>query len=101
MSATKLNTVDKAVIGTSTALILLGVVVLGIVEMIDGEPYVAQPITNEAGDVLASPGVDPAIRTGLVIAGIGLFALYGLYKVTIADDVESETVRDEADAQPQ
>lgn len=83
MTDTEINSIDRVVIGTSTLLILFGVVVLGIVEMLDGEPYVAQPITNEAGEIIARPGVDPAIRTGLVMAGVALFALYGVYKVVI------------------
>ncbi|MEF8881926.1 MAG: hypothetical protein V5A34_05300 [Halapricum sp.] len=85
MSDKEIDRTDRIVIGASTLLILFGVVVLGIVEMLDGEPYVAQPITNDAGDIIAQPGVDPAIRTGLVMAGIALFALYGLYKVVIPD----------------
>jgi hypothetical protein len=90
--ATNLGTIDRAVIWTSTGLIFVGVVVLGIVEMLDGEPYVAQPITNDAGEVLAAPGVDPAIRTGLVIAGVALLMLYGLYKLVVPDTGATETV---------
>ena len=87
-----LDTVDKAVLWTSTGLILTGVVVLGLVELVTGEPYVAAPITNEAGDVIAAPTVDPAIRTGLVMAGVLLLMLYGAYKMAMPDTGATETV---------
>lgn len=89
MTDTEIDKTDRIVIGTSTLLILFGVVVLGIIEMLDGEPYVAQPMTNDAGEIIAQPGVDPAIRTGLVMAGVALFALYGLYKVVSPDSEPS------------
>jgi len=92
MATNQLGTFDKVMIYTSTGLILLGVVVLGIVEMLDGPPYVAEK-TNQAGDVIATGGVDPAIRTGLVIAGVALLMLYGLYKLTAPDSGAAETVR--------
>jgi hypothetical protein len=73
------NIVDKAAMALSGGLMLLGVVGLGIVEILAGKPYGAAPLTNEAGDVIATPVVDPTIRTGLVLAGIAVLGLYTLY----------------------
>ncbi|AUG47275.1 hypothetical protein BVU17_06960 [Haloarcula taiwanensis] len=73
--------IDKAAMALSGGLMLLGVVVLGIVEILAGKPYSAAPLTNEAGEVIATPMVDPTLRTGLVLAGILVLALYGLYKL--------------------
>ncbi len=79
------TTIDKAVMALSGALMTTGIVVLGIVEILAGQPYGAAPVevTNEAGDVVNTlyPAVDPVIRTGLVLAGIAVLALYGLYKL--------------------
>ncbi len=75
------DVIDKAAMGLSAALMLLGIVVLGLVETLAGEPYGAAPLTNEAGEVVASPAIDPNIRTGLVLAGLAVLLLWGLYRV--------------------
>lgn len=76
-----MNTIDRAAMALSSTLLLAGVVVLGAVEILDGTPYGAAPTTNEAGEVIAQPGVDPAIRTGLVLAGLVVLGLWGLYRI--------------------
>jgi len=73
--------VDRIAMGLSGALFLLGIVVLGLVELVAGKPYSPAPLTNDAGEVIATPLIDPTIRTGLVIAAILVLALWGLYKV--------------------
>jgi hypothetical protein len=75
------DTIDRLAMGLSGALMLLGVVVLGVVEVLAGPPYGAAPVTNDAGEVVATPMVDPAIRTGLVIAGLAILLLWGLYRM--------------------
>jgi hypothetical protein len=82
-------TIDKALIGLSSALILTGVVVLGLVETLAGQPYGAAPMTNEAGEILATPLVDPNIRTLLVILGVAVLGLRAL--VRMAQPVERDT----------
>jgi hypothetical protein len=77
------DTIDRLAMGLSGALILLGVVVLGVVEILAGPPYGAAPMTNDAGEIVATPMVDPAIRTGLVIAGLVVLLLWGLYKMAL------------------
>jgi hypothetical protein len=85
------DTVDKAAMAVSGALMLAGIVVLGIVEIIAGKPYGAAPLTNDAGEVIASPAVDPTLRTGLVIAGLVVLLLWGLYKMAAAPDVAGDS----------
>ncbi|WP_225336328.1 hypothetical protein [Halomicrobium urmianum] len=73
--------IDRIAMGLSGALFLLGVVGFGIVEILAGPPYGAAPQTNDAGEVIATPLVDPNLRTGLVIAGLLVLTLYGLYRL--------------------
>lgn len=63
-------------------------------EVIAGKPYGAAPLTNDAGEVVATPMVDPTIRTGLVLAGIAVLALYGLYKLATPVERERATGRE-------
>ncbi|MFB6103107.1 MAG: hypothetical protein ABEJ73_11150 [Haloplanus sp.] len=77
------NTLDKAAMALSGTLVLLGIVVLGIVEILDGVPYGAAPATNDAGEVIAQPGVDPAVRTGLVLAGLAVLLLWRGYRFAV------------------
>lgn len=75
------DAIDRAAMLLSGALMLLGIVVLGIVELLAGKPYGAAPLTNDAGEVVATPFVDPNIRTGLVILGLVVLLLWGLYRL--------------------
>jgi len=87
--------IDKTAMALSSALLLVGIVVLGVVEILDGVPYGAAPSTNEAGEVIAQPGVDPAIRTGLVLAGLAILGLWGLYRVAVpAAGIDRRTTAD-------
>ncbi|ERH11613.1 MAG: hypothetical protein J07HB67_00621 [halophilic archaeon J07HB67] len=75
------TTVDRIALAISGGLAITGTVLLGLVETFTGRPYAPVPLTDDAGTVTATPTVDPALRTGLVIAGIVLFTLWGLYRV--------------------
>lgn len=48
-----------------------------VVELLDGPPYGAAPVTNDAGEVVATPLVDPTLRTGFVIAGLVVLFVWG------------------------
>lgn len=72
---------DRIAMGLSAALMLTGIVVLGFVETLAGEPYGAAPLTNDAGEIVALPLIDPNVRTGLVLAGLLVLALYGVYRL--------------------
>lgn len=78
----ELTAVDKVAMAVSGGLMLLGIVVLGIIEVVAGAPYGPLPLTNDAGTVVATPLFGPNIRTGLVILGLLVMLLWGLYKVT-------------------
>ena len=85
---TTTDVVDKAAMVLSGGLLLLGIVVLGVVEMLAGQPYGAAPVTNDAGEVVATPFVPPELRTGLVLLGLAVLLLWGLYRFTasLVDD---------------
>jgi hypothetical protein len=91
MQHTTNTIVDKVAMALSGALILLGVVVLGLVEVLAGQPYGAAPLTNDAGEVIATPMIDPNIRTGLVIAGLVVMLVWGVYKMVATDLDTTET----------
>jgi hypothetical protein len=84
------DTIDRIALGLSGALMLVGVVVLGVVEILAGPPYGAAPVTNEAGNVVATPMVDPTVRTGLVIAGLVVLFLRGLYRMALPGVTDEE-----------
>ncbi|MHB9286729.1 hypothetical protein ACKVMT_06775 [Halobacteriales archaeon Cl-PHB] len=90
---TNLNTFDRAAMALSGGLILLGIVVLGFVETLAGKPYGASPMTNDAGEVIATPMIDPAIRTGLVLLGLAVLLLWGLsrYATSLMEESEDAT----------
>jgi len=84
------DTIRKAAMALGGGLMTLGIVVLGIVEILAGKPYGAAPLTNEAGAVIATPAVDPVLRTGLVLAGLAVLGLYGVYAAITADEAVEE-----------
>jgi hypothetical protein len=86
MEHTDFDAIDRAAAGLSLVLMLLGIVVLGIVEILAGPPYGAAPVTNDAGEVVATPMVDPALRTGLVVLGLAIFLLWGVYRMATPED---------------
>lgn len=90
--------IDKAAMALSAGLMLLGVVGMGLLELLVGAPYSPVPVTNEAGEVVATPLISPQIRTGVVLAGLAVLGLYAAYKIVtpLAEDATSghETVAD-------
>lgn len=90
MTLKNMNPIDKWAMLVSTGLMFLGIIVLGFVEVIAGEPYGAAPLTNDAGEVIATPMIDPNIRTGLVILGLVLLLLLGVYRMVEPVGFEEE-----------
>jgi hypothetical protein len=86
------DTIQKAAMALGGGLMALGIVGLGIVEMLAGKPYGAAPLTNEAGAVVATPAVDPVLRIGLVLAGLAVLGLYGVYAAVTAEEATDEAV---------
>lgn len=91
MNDTTITPIDRIAMGISSGLMLLGIIGLGIVELVAGKPYGAAPLTTESGEVLATPAVDPNLRTGLVIAGLLVLLLWGLYKMATSVRTEAPT----------
>jgi hypothetical protein len=85
------DTIDKVAMYLSGGLLLAGVVVAGLIETLAGQPYGAAPQTNEAGEVIASPAIDPNIRTALVVAALLVMGLYAVYKLVTPMDSETGT----------
>lgn len=92
MTTNDFGAIDRAALAISGALMLFGVVVLGIFEVLAGQPYGAAPVTNDAGEIVANPAIDPNLRTGLFILGLVVLLLWGLYRMT-AVRLEEETPR--------
>ncbi|MFA1610320.1 hypothetical protein [Halobellus rubicundus] len=86
MTLKDLNPIDRIVMLVSTGLMFVSVVVLGVVEILDGPPYGAAPVTNDAGEVVATPMVDPQLRTGLVVAALLILLVWAIYKVLTPTD---------------
>lgn len=93
-----MDTIDKAAMLVSTGLMFLSIVVLGVIEIIDGPPYGGTPMKNEAGEIVATPGVDPAIRTGLFVLGLLVLLVWAVYKL-VGADVSDEAVGTETPTQ--
>jgi hypothetical protein len=51
-------------------------------------------VTNEAGEIVATPAVDPVIRTGVVLAGLAVLLLWGVYRAAAAEEVPERERRD-------
>ncbi|MFC7139502.1 hypothetical protein ACFQMA_06565 [Halosimplex aquaticum] len=98
MEYTTTNVIDRAAMALGGGLVLLGVVGLGIVEMLDGAPYGAAPTTNDAGEVSATPLVDPNLRTGLVIAGLVVLLAWQCYRMAAMPHGETDDQRVEVTA---
>lgn len=90
------HAIDKLAMAVGGTLMLLGVVVLGFVEILGGEPYSAAPLMNDAGEIVATPLVDPNIRTGLVILGFLVLLLWGFYRMASPTTFEAGAKRDVA-----
>jgi len=90
--------IDKAAMALSAGLMLLGIVGMGILEVRRRAPYGPVPLTNEAGDVIATPLFSAQLRTGVVLAGIAVLGLYAAYKIVtpLAEDAQTghETIAD-------
>ncbi|QPV65003.1 hypothetical protein I7X12_02000 [Halosimplex litoreum] len=79
-------------------LVLLGVVGLGIVEVLAGPPYGAAPTTNDAGEVVATPMVDANLRVFLVVAGLVVLLAWQVYRMAGTAGGEDTTQRVEMTA---
>lgn len=89
-----IDIVDRVALAFGAGLTLLGIVGLGLVETLAGEPYGAAPLTNEAGEVIATPAVDPTVRTGLVVLGLVVLLLWAVYRAATPERGADRARRD-------
>ena len=79
------GTVDRIAMVLGGGLILVGIAVMGLINVISGAPHL--PVEEE-GAIVATPVVAPELRAGLVAVGLAVWFVYGLYTLTSppADD---------------
>ncbi|MGB9964350.1 hypothetical protein [Halobacterium sp. CBA1126] len=99
MQSNDVDLVDRLAMALSGGLLLLGVVGTGLVETFDGPPRGAAPVTNDAGQVVAQPTVDPNVRTALVVGALLVLLAYALYRIAVPR-VEAGTERATPETQP-
>ncbi|WP_197428592.1 hypothetical protein [Halapricum sp. CBA1109] len=83
--------IDKAALAVSSAAMLVGIVVLGVVETLAGSPHSPAPVTNDAGEVIATPLISANIRTGFVLAGVLVLLLWAVYRVAAVRPTDDST----------
>ena len=74
---TEFNTLDKVAMYGGGGLIVLGVVVIGLLEIIAGSPH---PVSGE-GQIVHEALVPLAVRSYIIILGLVIWAVYAIYKV--------------------
>ncbi|NIB98274.1 hypothetical protein [Halobacterium sp. R2-5] len=83
MQSNDVDLVDRLAMALSAALLLGGIVVAGLIETLTGVPRGAAPVTNDAGEVIATPTIDPNVRVALVVGAILVLLAYALYRVAV------------------
>jgi hypothetical protein len=76
---TELSIVDKIAMYVGGGLVVLGVVVIGIVEMAIGSTH---PVSGE-GQIVHEALVPIEIRSYIIIAGLVIWGLYAVYRVVV------------------
>lgn len=71
------TTADKVAAYVGGGLIVLGVVVIGMLEMVAGSPH---PVSDE-GQTVHEALVSLEIRSGIIILGLLIWTGYAIYKV--------------------
>ncbi|MFP4589937.1 MAG: hypothetical protein ACLFMX_02885 [Halobacteriales archaeon] len=79
MTTSTTSTADRIAMLVGGGLIVVGVIVLGFLNTITNSPHLE---VVEDGTVVAEPLIPPDLRAYLVLAGLLVWLLFGLYKVT-------------------
>ncbi|MFW6448018.1 MAG: hypothetical protein ACOC0X_00595 [Halobacteriota archaeon] len=79
MTTKSTSTADRIAMLVGGGLIAIGVVVMGFLNTITNNPHLE---VVEDGTVVAEPLIPPDLRAYLVLLGLLVWLLYGLYKVT-------------------
>lgn len=88
---TQLSTVDKFGMYVGGGLVVLGVLGIGLLEMLLGSPH---PVTSE-GQIVHEALVPLAIRSYIILAGFLVWGLTALYKVTASREIEPASKPDQ------
>jgi hypothetical protein len=80
MQLSKTSLADRIAMALGGGLVLLGTAVLGFFETVIGN-YHAMPVTNDAGDVVATTTFDPSLRAAIIALGLLVWLGYALYTV--------------------
>ncbi|MFB6128988.1 MAG: hypothetical protein ABEJ47_04415 [Halorhabdus sp.] len=70
---------DQIAMALGGGLPVLGVIVLGLVEVLSGKPY--SPKFTKSGAVASGVTVDPTIRAGLIVLGMVVLLGFAIYAV--------------------
>lgn len=73
----ELNTADKIAAYGGGGLILLGVVLIGLLEIVAGSPH---PVGDE-GQIVHEALVPLAVRSYIILVGLLIWFVYAVYKV--------------------
>ena len=79
MGTNTTGTVDRIAMVLGGGLILVGIAVMGLINVIAGAPHL--PVEEE-GAIVATPIVAPELRAGVIAIGLGVWLVYGLYTLT-------------------
>lgn len=85
-----MTTVDKLAMIVGGSFVVLGTVVLGIVEALVGNPSPV-PVTNEAGQVVATTTFPVEVRATLIALGLLVWFAAGVYKLVAREPRETAT----------
>lgn len=78
MTTQQLSTVDRIAMLVGGGLIIIGTAVLGFLNVITNSPHME---VVEDGTVVAEPLISPDLRAYIILLGLLVFLLYGLYKL--------------------
>lgn len=73
---TDLSSTDRTVLTIAGALVVLGVVGIGLLEMLLGSPH---PVTGE-GQIVHEAIIPLAARSYIILLGFAIWGFYGIYR---------------------
>lgn len=77
-TTTSTSTADRIAMLVGGGLIVIGTIVLGFLNTITNNPHLE---VIEEGEVVAEPLIPPDLRAYLILLGLLVWLLFGLYKV--------------------
>lgn len=84
------TTIEKVTMAASGLLIFVGLFVMGVLEVLIGNPSPV-PVTNDNGVVTAATTFPVDLRVGLIALGFVLLALYAIFRALAPRDAVEES----------